>query len=199
MAKTKKSWEKRLMSQPDELAVDFVQSLSYDRRLYKYDIAGSIAHAQMLAKQKLITKSEFGKIKKGLLKIESEISNGKFKFDKTLEDIHMAIEAALIKKIGEAGKKLHTARSRNDQVALDIRMWMRDQIDVLRNKLSCLQKAFLCLAEKYTEDVMPSYTHMQRAQPIVIAAHPLNFVEQFERDYIRLGNCQALLNVSPVG
>ena len=199
MAKSKKSWEKRLAGQPDDLTIDFVESLSYDRRLYKYDIAGSIAHAQMLAEQKLITKAEFKQIKDGLLKISGEIAKGKFKFDKSMEDIHMAIEAALVKKIGKAGKKLHTGRSRNDQVATDIRLWMRDEIEVLQTKLTMVQKALAKLAQSYTKNIMPSYTHLQRAQPVVIAAYLLSFVEQFERDFIRLGNCCRLLNISPLG
>ena len=199
MVKPKKNWEKHLAGQPNALAVDFVESLSYDKRLYKYDIVGSIAHAQMLAEQKLITKSEFSQIKNGLIEIGEKISDGKFKFDKTYEDIHMAIEAALVAKIGDAGKKLHTGRSRNDQVATDIRLWMRDEIEILQTKITLFQKAFVKLADKYNEDLMPGYTHFQRAQPIVIAAYLLNFVEQFERDFIRLGNCSELLNVSPLG
>ena len=195
----KKSWEKRLGGEPDELAVDFVESLSLDKRLYKYDIVGSIAHSRMLAEQKLITKEEFKQIKEGLLEIEREIADGKFKFNKRLEDIHMAIEAALIKKVGEAGKKLHTGRSRNDQVATDIRLWMRDEIEILQAKITLLQKGFVKLAGKYTEDVMPGYTHLQRAQPIVIASYLLSFVEQFERDFVRLKNCRELLDVSPLG
>ena len=153
----------------------------------------------MLAEQKLITKSELKAIKGGLLETSEEIAEGRFKFDKTLEDIHMAIEAALIAKIGEAGKKLHTGRSRNDQVATAVRLWMRDEIGILQTKVTGLQKAFVKLANKYAEDVMPGYTHLQRAQPIVIAAYLLSFVEQFERDFIRLGNCKQLLNVSPLG
>ena len=199
MAKAKKSWEKRLAGEPDELVVDFVESLSYDRRLYKYDIVGSIAHAQMLAKRRLITRSEFKAIKAGLIEIGEEIAEGKFKFDKWYEDIHMAIEAALIAKIGKVGEKLHTGRSRNDQVATDVRLWMRDQIEILQAKITLLQKAFVKLADKYTEDVMPAYTHLQRAQPIVIAAYLLSFVEQFERDFIRLKNCRTLANISPLG
>ncbi|MCK5226170.1 MAG: argininosuccinate lyase [Planctomycetes bacterium] len=199
MVKPKKNWEKHLAGQPNALAVDFVESLSYDKRLYKYDIVGSIAHAQMLAEQKLITKSEFSQIKNGLIEIGEKISDGKFKFDKTYEDIHMAIEVALVAKIGDAGKKLHAGRSRNDQVATDIRLWMRDEIEILQTKITLLQKAFVKLAGKYDEDLMPGYTHFQRAQPIVIAAYLLNFVEQFERDFIRLGNCSELLNVSPLG
>jgi argininosuccinate lyase len=196
---SRKSWEKRLSGSPDELMVDFVESLSIDKRLYKYDIAGSIAHAQMLAKQKLITKGEFEKIRRGLLQIEREIADGRFKFDKTYEDIHMAIEAALVKKIGEAAKKLHTGRSRNDQVATDLRLWLRDQIDVLKSKIAGLQKALVAQAAKYTDDVMPAYTHLQRAQPIVVAAYLLSFVEQLERDFIRLGNCRQLADISPLG
>ena len=199
MAKAEKSWEERLAGQPDKMTVDFVESLSIDRRLYKYDIAGSIAHAQMLAEQKLITKADLKAIKDGLLEIEREISEGKFKFDKTYEDIHMAIEAALVAKIGETGKKLHTGRSRNDQVATDIRLWMRDEIEILQGKITLLQKAFVKSAGRYAEYVMPGYTHLQRAQPIVIASYLLSFVEQFERDFVRLGNCSELLNVSPLG
>jgi len=199
MAKQEKSWEKRLKGKVDELAVDFVESLSYDIRLYKYDIKGSIAHAKMLSEQKLITKSEFGQIKRGLAQIEKQIDAGKFKFDKSQEDIHMAIEAALVKLIGDAGRKLHTGRSRNDQVATDIRLWMRDEIAGLQAKIKKLQKAFVKLASCYTENVMPSYTHLQRAQPIVIAAYLLSFVEPLERDVARLGNCSRGLNVSPLG
>jgi argininosuccinate lyase len=199
MAKQKKSWEKRLSGPRDELMVDFVQSLSYDKRLYKYDIAGSIAHAQMLADQKLITKAELKQIKDGLLEIECEITEGRFKFDKSLEDIHMAVESALVKKIGKAGKKLHTGRSRNDQVATDLRLWMRDEIEILQTRITLLQKAFVKSAGKYTEAVMPGYTHLQRAQPIVIASYLLQFVERFERDFIRLGNCRRLGNISPLG
>ena len=199
MTKLKKSWEKRLAGGPDELTVDFVESLSIDKRLYKYDIVGSIAHAQMLAERKLIAKNELKQIKSGLIEIGEEIASGRFRFKKEYEDIHMAVEAALVAKIGEAGKKLHTGRSRNDQVATDIRLWMRDRIEILQAKIILLQKALVKLAGKYTQDVMPAYTHLQRAQPIVIACYLLSFVEQFERDFTRLANCGKLLNVSPLG
>jgi argininosuccinate lyase len=135
----------------------------------------------------------------GLIEISREIEKGQFEFVKKYEDIHLAIEAALVAKIGEAGKKLHTGRSRNDQVSTDIRLWMRDEIEILQAKLNGLQKAFVKSAGKYTEDVMPGYTHLQRAQPIVIASYLLSFVEQFERDFIRLKNCRELLNISPLG
>lgn len=199
MTKPGKSWEKRLHSRPDPLMVDFVQSLSVDKRLYKYDIAGSIAHAQMLAGQKLITAAEFKKIKSALLEIEREVTTGRLKLSKHLEDIHMVIEDRLISKIGDVGKKLHTGRSRNDQVATDMRLWVRDQVQSLQDKITLLQKAFVALAADYTGAVMPGFTHLQRAQPVVIAAYLLSFVEQFERDFIRLGNCGRLLNACPLG
>jgi argininosuccinate lyase len=150
MVEAEKSWEKRLAGKPDELTVDFVESLSIDKRLYKYDIVGSIAHAQMLAEQKLITKDEFKQIKDGLIEISEEIAQGRFNFEKKYEDIHMAIEAALVARTGQAGKKLHTGRSRNDQVATDIRLWMRDRIEILQTKVTLLQKALVKSAGRYT-------------------------------------------------
>ncbi|RKY09710.1 MAG: argininosuccinate lyase [Planctomycetota bacterium] len=199
MAKSKRSWEQRLTGETDELTLDFVESLSRDKRLYKYDIAASIAHARMLAEVGLITKSEFSEIQKALFEISDEITAGRFKFDRTCEDIHMAIEAALIKKTGDVGAKLHTGRSRNDQVATDMRLWMRDRIEILQTRISLLQRDFVKLAAKYTEAVMPAYTHLQRAQPVVIGSYLLSFVEQLSRDYQRLKNCSELLNVCPLG
>ena len=194
-----RSWEKRLAAKPDELTVDYVESLSYDKRLYKYDIVGSIAHAAMLAQQKLITPAEFRAIEKGLVEISEDIEAGRFEFDKAAEDIHMAIEAALIERIGDPGAKLHTGRSRNDQVATDIRLWLRDEIETLQAAIARLQAAFVQLASKHTNDPMPAYTHLQRAQPIVIAAYLVSFVEQLERDSVRLRNCRMILNASPLG
>jgi argininosuccinate lyase len=199
MATKKRSWEKRLKGEPDKLAINFVESLSFDKRLYKYDIAGSIAHCQMLAKQKIISQAELNRIKEALLDIGRRISEGRFKFDKADEDIHMAIERALVKKIGDAGKKMHTGRSRNDQVAADMRLWMRDEIETIKNKITLLQKAFFKMAQNYSKIVFPSYTHLQRAQPVVLAAYLLNFNEQFQRDFMRLDNCSIFLNVSPLG
>jgi argininosuccinate lyase len=199
MAKVEKSWEKRLAGEPDALTIDFVESLSIDKRLYKYDIVGSIAHAQMLTEQKLITKDEFRQIKDALIEISEEIAEGRFTFEKKYEDIHMAIESALVAKIGDVGKKLHTGRSRNDQVATDVRLWMRDRIEILQAKITLLQKALVKLAGSYSEAIMPGYTHLQRAQPVVIASYLLSFTEQLERDFIRLKNCCALLNISPLG
>ncbi len=199
MSQPQKSWEKRLDKATDSLAVDFVESLSIDKRLYKYDIVGSIAHAEMLCEQKLLTKEEFKQIKEALIEISRQIAEGKFKFDKTYEDIHMAIEAALIKKIGDTGRKLHMGRSRNDQVATDMRLWMRDEIEIIIAKITLLQKALVKLAEKYTSDIMPGYTHLQRAVPVSIAAYLLGFVEQLNRDFLRLKNCRLGVNVSPLG
>ncbi|ARN57456.1 argininosuccinate lyase [Sedimentisphaera salicampi] len=199
MTDKQKSWQNRLENAPDELSMNFVESLSYDKRLYKYDIQGSIAHCEMLEQQGLISSSEREQIVKGLLEIQAEIEAGSFEFDVSQEDIHMAVEAALIEKTGDPGRKLHTGRSRNDQIATDMRLWMRDEINRLLEKLCCLQMAFAELAEKYTEDVMPSYTHLQRAQPIVIAAYLLSFVEQFERDKGRLKDLAARVNISPLG
>jgi argininosuccinate lyase len=195
----KKSWEHRLQGCPDELATAFVQSLSYDRRLYKYDIIGSIAHSQMLAEQGIITDQEAAVIRGGLEEVQAEIESGSFEFDISLEDIHMAVEAALVAKTGDAGRKLHTGRSRNDQVATDMRLWMRDEIVAVQGRICALQKAFVDLASNYTEAIMPAYTHLQRAQPIVIAAYLLSFVEQLERDRTRLDDCSKRLNVSPLG
>lgn len=199
MTKQEKSWQHRLDGSTDELAVDFVESLSYDWRLYQYDIVGSIAHARMLAAQKIITKAEFEAIQAGLVEISEQIAAGKFVFDKTQEDIHMAVESALIKKIGDPGRKLHTGRSRNDQVATDIRLWMRDEIEAIQSYIVQLQRSFVTLAAKYTEAIMPAYTHLQRAQPVSIAAYLLSFVEQLARDYTRLADCRRRLNVCPLG
>jgi len=199
MAKVEKSWEKRLAGEPDPLTVDFVESLSIDKRLYKYDIVGSIAHAQMLAEQKLITRREFRQIRDALIEISEEIADGRFGFEKKYEDLHMAVEMALVARIGDVGKKLHTGRSRNDQVATAMRLWMRDRIEILQAKITQLQKALVRLSNGYSDDIMPGYTHLQRAQPVVIASYVLSFVEQLERDFGRLRNCRDLLNISPLG
>ena len=198
MAKDK-SWQSRMAVAQDELAIDFVESISYDKRLYKYDIVGSIAHAQMLTEQGFLTKKDFGQIKKGLLEIADEMESGKFKYDKSCEDIHMVVEAALIKKIGDVGKKLHTGRSRNDQVALDMRLWARDEVEILIELVKDLQVALVELAEKDGQVVMPGYTHLQRAQPILSGHYILAFVEMLDRDRQRLEDAYKRINVSPIG
>ncbi len=177
-----KSWQARISEATDKLAQSFVESISYDRRLYKQDVAGSIAHATMLAKVKLITEGERDQIIDGLKSIQRDIEAGTFVFDESLEDIHMVVEAALIQRIGEPGRRLHTARSRNDQVALDLSLWIREAaIDAGKN-LHDLCRAFVSLAERSMDIVMPSYTHLQRAQPILAAAEALAWCTMFSRD-----------------
>src|SRR5436309_5631054 len=157
-----KSWQARIGEATDALAQSFVESISYDRRLYKHDIAGSIAHATMLAKVGLITDAERDAIEQGLKSIEKDIESNNFKFDISNEDIHMVIEAALIERIGEPGRKLHTGRSRNDQVATDLELWLADAAKTFMLATEELCKAFLRLAELSARIVMPSYTHLQR-------------------------------------
>jgi len=196
---TPKSWQSRMTQNQDQLAVHFVESLSVDTRLYRYDIAGSLAHAQMLREQGLLTAKELRQIQNGLNAIDREIASGKFVFDITHEDIHMAIEAALIKKIGDAGKKLHTGRSRNDQVALDMRLWMRDEIDTINECIRDLQRALTQQAHKQGDILMPAFTHMQRAQPILSGCYLLAYAESFERDRDRFADAYRRCNISPLG
>ncbi len=199
MKKADKSWQSRMSEGQDALAVDFVESISYDWRLYEYDIAGSLAHGQMLCEQGLLSEDELAAIRKGLEDIRQEIAAGKFTFDKQYEDIHMVVEAALTAKIGEPAKKLHTGRSRNDQVALDMRLWMRDEIDKLEVEIKGVQGALVGLAEKDGEIVMPGYTHLQRAQPVLAGIYVLAFVEMLERDRERLVDLGRRVNQSPLG
>ncbi len=177
----------------------FTASIHYDFRLYKYDIAGSKAHAAMLADYGILTGEELAAITDGLSAIEKEIAEGVFEFRRELEDIHMNIEKALVERIGPAGAKLHSARSRNDQVALDFKMYLRDQCDFLIELLDAICKAFVMLARKYLGNVMPGYTHLQRAQPVQIAHHMLAYFEMFSRDRGRMVDCRKRLNLSPLG
>jgi argininosuccinate lyase len=182
---SEKSWQARIGEATDALAQSFVESISYDRRIYKQDIAGSIAHATMLAKVGLITDAERDQIIEGLKSIERDIEADDFKFATANEDIHMVIEAELIKRIGEPGRKLHTGRSRNDQVATDFHMWLVEAFAELGIKIDLLNHAFLGLAEKSADVVMPSFTHLQRAQPIVAAAEALAWAAMFDSDKSR--------------
>src|SRR5688572_31552547 len=161
-----KSWQSRISEATDALAQSFVESISYDRRLYKHDIAGSIAHAKMLEKVGLLTGMEREAIEAGLRDIQKDIESDNFHFDESLEDIHMVVEAELIKRIGEPGRKLHTGRSRNDQVAADLMLWVYATTEELSHQVGDVLKAFVDLAARSAEVVMPSYTHLQRAQPI---------------------------------
>jgi argininosuccinate lyase len=197
--KSEKSWQARIGEAPDELAQKFVESISYDRRLYKYDIIGSIAHAKMLAKVGLISDAECKRIIDGLKSIGADIESGKFKFDESLEDIHMVIEAALIERIGEPGKKLHTGRSRNDQVALDLELWLHDASGAARESALRLCRAFFDLAKRSDGIVMPAYTHLQRAQPINAGAEALAWLTFFWRDQSGLGRFGDAKEISPLG
>ena len=182
-----------------EIAQRYSESVSLDWRLYRYDIAGSIAHATALAAAGIITADEQQKIENELRAIEKEIESGKFEWDESLEDLHMNIEAALTKRIGAAGGKLHTARSRNDQVALDLRLCVKGESAALTAGLRSLQTALLDLAEQHVDIVMPGYTHLQRAQPILFPHYLLGQIEAFERDVDRLRDCGRRTDVLPLG
>src|SRR6184192_1158730 len=182
-----------------KVAQRYSESVSFDWRLYRYDIAGSIAHAAALAAAGILTSHERNKIDNGLREIEAEIESGKFEWDKSLEDMHMNIEAALTKRIGAAGAKLHTARSRNDQVALDLRLYVKAEIAELGAGLRSLQTALLDFAQQHVDVVMPGYTHLQRAQPIFLAHYLLAQIEAFARDAERLRDCNARTDVLPLG
>src|SRR5260370_10330629 len=182
-----------------DVAKRYGESVSFDYRLYRHDIAGSIAHVAALVKAGIISAAEQKKIEAGLREIEKEIESGKFRWDESLEDVHMNIESALTKRIGEAGGKLHTARSRNDQVALDLRLYVKGQIEQTSAQLKKLQTVLLNLAEEHVDLVMPGYTHLQRAQPIYFAHYLLGQVEAFARDTERLGDCLQRTDVLPLG
>jgi argininosuccinate lyase len=177
----------------------FSASLPFDRRLYRHDIKGSIAHARMLAQVGLISTGEMSKIVRGLGAIEREISGGEFRFDVADEDIHLAIERRLTETIGAAGRKLHTARSRNDQVALDFRLYLRDELSAVIDLLHGLRAALIGIANQHTETVMPGYTHLQRAQPVSLAHHLLAYVEMFGRDSERFTQARERTDVMPLG
>src|SRR5881409_287684 len=182
-----------------ELAQRYSESVSFDWRLYRYDIAGSIAHAAALVQGGIVTAEEQRRIEKGLRAIEKEIESGKFDWERPLEDVHMNIEAALMKRIGVAGGKLRTARSRNDQIALDLRLYVKAEIAEVLSRLRNLQRALLRLAETRADVVMPGYTHLQPAQPITLSHYLLAQIESFERDANRLRDCLTRTDVLPLG
>ena len=194
-----KIWGGRFLTSPNELMEEFNSSIQFDKRLYNQDIEGSIVHAEMLCKQKIISATDFKLIKSGLKKIKTEISNNNFNFSIKLEDIHMNIENRLVDLIGDAGKKLHTARSRNDQVATDIKLWLRNRIDQIELDLKLLQKTLIEKSELYYDMLMPGYTHLQVAQPVTFGHHLLAYVEMIGRDRSRLIDCRKRLNESPLG
>ena len=194
-----KIWGGRFSSSSNKLMEEFNSSIQFDKKLYKQDIEASIVHAEMLCKQKIISEKDFKLIKTGLNKIKTEISNNNFTFSIKLEDIHMNIENRLVDLIGDAGKKLHTGRSRNDQVATDIKLWLRDNIDQIEINLKLLQKTLIDKSELYYDMLMPGYTHLQVAQPVTFGHHLLAYVEMLGRDRGRLTDCRKRLNELPLG
>jgi argininosuccinate lyase len=187
----------RLGSAFDADAASYTSSLDFDKNIASYDVLGDMAHAIMLYESRIIKKTEAGKILKGLLKIYKDVD--RLRFGPQIEDVHMAVEQKLTKDIGSAGGKLHTARSRNDQVVLDLRMWARDEIIETSQALLSLEKVLLTLSKKHTETIMPGYTHMQRAQPTTLAHHILSYVDAFMRDVDRLSGTYSRVNQSPLG
>ena len=194
-----KLWGGRFKKETSGLMDDFHSSIGFDCRMYREDITGSIAHAQMLGKQGIIPKEDAQKITEGLKGILADIDAGKVEFSTQAEDIHMNIESLLIQRIGEAGKRLHTGRSRNDQVALDIRMYQKRRIDDLCALLKELEKVILNIAKNNLETIMPGYTHLQKAQPITLAHHAMAYFQMFARDIARLRDCYARTNLCPLG
>ena len=192
-------WGGRFAGGPSQLMTDINASINYDRAMYKQDIAGSVAHATMLAGQKIITEADLSAICEGLATIEQEISDGVFEFSDALEDIHMNIESRLASLIGDPARRLHTARSRNDQVATDIRLWLREAIEQLDSQLAALQEALIDQAEAHITTMMPGYTHLQTAQPVSFGFHLMAYVEMFGRDRGRFSDARKRLNESPLG
>ena len=192
-------WGGRFEGNSNENLIELNSSINFDKNLYAQDIKGSIAHAEMLSKQKIILKKDFLEIKRGLLKIKKEIETNKFKFKIELEDIHMNVESRLIELIGESGKKLHTARSRNDQVVTDFKMWIRDDLDLISELLKEVQEKLINQAEIHYETLMPGFTHLQVAQPITFGHHLLAYVEMLGRDRTRLQDCKIRMNECPLG
>lgn len=192
-------WGGRFTKAEEKNALDFNASISYDCRMYREDIAGSIAHAKMLAAHGIISKEDQEKITKGLLSIKKEVDEGTFPFSVELEDIHMNIEKRLTEEIGDAGARLHTARSRNDQCALDLHMYMKRNIARLSEKLIAVLEALLAASKKYQDVILPGYTHMQRAQPVLFAHHMLAYFAMLERDFKRLEDCYDMCDMSPIG
>ena len=196
---TNKIWGGRFSSSPNKLMEELNSSIDYDKKLYNEDIECSIVHAEMLAKQKIISHKDYQLIKAGLLEVKKEIDDNTFLFSKQLEDIHMNIETRLVELIGDAGKRLHTARSRNDQVATDIKLWLRNKIDFIESQLQILQRTIIIKAEKHYNVLMPGYTHLQVAQPVTFGHHLLAYVEMLGRDRGRLLDCKKRLNELPLG
>ena len=196
---TNASWGGRFSEATDAFVARYTASVDFDRRMYRQDIQGSVAHATMLCKVGVLTEQERDDIIQGLKEVQADIENGTFEWSVALEDVHMNIEAALTAKIGITGKKLHTGRSRNDQVATDIRLYMREEIDNISSELTRLQEGLVGLAEKEADTVMPGFTHLQTAQPVTFGHHLLAWNEMLERDFARLQDCRKRTNQLPLG
>ena len=195
----KKLWAGRFNEPTDAFVEAFTASVEFDQRLAPQDIAGSIAHATMLARQGILTEEERDSIIAGLETIRDRIASGDFPWSVELEDVHMNIEAELTRQIGSAGKKLHTGRSRNDQVATDIRLWLRDEVDIIIDGIQRLQQALLTLAEQEADTILPGFTHLQTAQPVTFGHHMMAWYEMLERDAGRFIDCRARMNIMPLG
>jgi argininosuccinate lyase len=194
-----KLWGGRFSESTDQFVQEFTASVNFDRRMYRQDIYGSQAHATMLAEVGVLTDEERDAIIQGLREIQLEIENGEFEWSVALEDVHMNIEAALTKKIGVTGKKLHTGRSRNDQVATDIRLYVRDEIDLVLAEISRLQQGLIGLARQEADTVMPGFTHLQTAQPVTFGHHLMAWFEMLSRDFERFSDCRKRVNILPLG
>jgi len=199
MAKSQKAWGGVFTEATDKRVELFTESISYDKRLYQQDIKGSIAHARMLSDVGLLTREEFEQIEREMLHIEADIEAGNFEYTTEKEDIHMHIESELTRRLGDIGRKLHTARSRNDQISTDMRLWCRDAVDRLDTLLADLQKAFVNRCDGDFDVVLPGYTHTQRAQPVLAPHYWLAYVEKFQRDRDRLADCRKRINVLSLG
>ncbi len=196
---TNSAWGGRFSEPTDAFVARYTASVEFDQRMYRQDIQGSIAHATMLCRVGVLTEDERDSIITGLNEIQADIEAGNFEWSIELEDVHMNIEAALTKKIGITGKKLHTGRSRNDQVATDIRLYLRDEIDVISSELTRLQQGLIALAAKEADTIMPGFTHLQTAQPVTFGHHLLAWNAMLERDYARLQDCRKRVNQMPLG
>jgi len=194
-----KLWKGRFTERTAQIVESFTASIDVDKRLYRHDIEGSIAHCRMLAKTGIITEADADALVQGLNQIRCEIESASFAFDERLEDIHMHIESRLVEVAGPVAQKLHTGRSRNDQVALDVRMYLRDALGDIRQRLTALQRSFVALARTHLDVILPGYTHLQRAQPVLLAHHFMAYVEMFSRDGERLADCLRRTNVMPLG
>jgi argininosuccinate lyase len=194
-----KTWGGRFTEATDALVEEFTASISVDRELFYWDILGSKAHARMLAACGVLSQEDAEAILRGLNEVLHEIDSGALEFSAQLEDIHTHVEHRLIEKVGEAGKKLHTGRSRNDQIALDFRLYLRHETDTILSLIKDLLQRFVALAEEFHEVVFPGYTHLQRAQPVLFAHHMLAYYEMLKRDRERFADCRRRINVLPLG